>query len=246
MHARRHVLAHVVRHRSEGDQIVENPIQAALHRVCLDVAEELVLLGATITVMASEGAEASVAHSSEDARRVAGLAFASGEGPSADSFTSGRPVLVPDLAASDGRWVGFTPAALQAGVSGVYAFPLGLGAAPLGVLTCYCTAGASLTAPQLQRCLLAADTATSLLLTPGRRVASATDPVHADPDAQASLHIRTEVYQAQGMLTVALGISLRDAMARLRAIAYTEDIDLNDLAADLVAGRRDFPEQDIE
>ena len=91
----------------------------------------------------------------------------------------------------------------------------------------------------LQRCLVAADAATQLLLSTG----ADGDLLIPDPDVQDSLHIRSEVYQAQGMLTVELGVSLSDALAWLRAMAYAEDIDLNDLATDLVAGRRSFPKR---
>lgn len=194
------------------------------------------LSGATITVMARRGAEASAAASGVEAQAMVEVQFALGEGPMQDAFTTGRPVLVPDLAASDGRWIGFTPSALAAGMTGVYAFPLGIGALRLGVLTCYTRGGRVLSSDELRQCVESAHASTELLLTSG----TAADV--PDPDVQRSLHIRSEVYQAQGMLTVELGIGLDDALARLRAIAYAEELDLNQLAIDLVTGRRSLPE----
>jgi len=42
---------------------------------------------------------------------------------------------------------------------------------------------------------------------------------------------------------VALGISLADALLRLRAMAYAEGLDINELAAELVSGRRPMPQE---
>jgi hypothetical protein len=216
-------------------------VTAELHRVCLGVVEECGLRGATITVMTADGAEAPMAASDPDIGVMCELQFALGEGPSPDSFRVGRPVLVSDLARTDGRWLGFTPAAVAAGVGGVYAFPLGPGATRLGVLTCYTDRGRSLAQDDLARCLLAADAATRLLLS-----SAGEDSAEPDPEVEQSLSIRSEVYQAQGMLMVELRVSLADALARLRALAYAEGIDLNQLATDLVSGRRPLPERNDE
>lgn len=202
--------------------------------------EELGLWGVTIAVMTPEGADASVAASSRVAEKLAEMQFSLGEGPSGESFAAGRPVLVSDLAASDGRWLGFTPAALASGVGGVYAFPLGVGAVRLGVLTCYSRAPRTLQPAEVSRLLAAVDASTELLT--GQDVDD--EAPTAEPDLQASLHIRAEVYQAQGMLMAALGISLGDALARLRAMAFAEGTGLDELAQDLVNGRRPFPERD--
>jgi hypothetical protein len=56
---------------------------------------------------------------------------------------------------------------------------------------------------------------------------------------------QSELYQAQGMVKVQLGVSLGDAMARLRAHAYATDRRLSDVAREVVARRlrldRDTP-----
>ena len=48
---------------------------------------------------------------------------------------------------------------------------------------------------------------------------------------------RAEVYQAQGMVMVDLGVTLAEAMARLRGHAYAENRYLSDVARDVVAGK---------
>ena len=45
------------------------------------------------------------------------------------------------------------------------------------------------------------------------------------------------LYQAQGMVMVQLGVSLGEAMSRLRAHAFAENRPLGDVAADVVARR---------
>ncbi len=52
-----------------------------------------------------------------------------------------------------------------------------------------------------------------------------------------SLRFRSEVYQAQGMVMIDLGIGLADALARMRAHAFASGIDLDVLARDIIAGR---------
>ena len=62
---------------------------------------------------------------------------------------------------------------------------------------------------------------------------------------ESMLAYRAEIYQAQGMVMVDLGVSLTEAMLRLRAHAYAAARDLGDIARDIVAGRlvleRDAP-----
>jgi ANTAR domain len=57
---------------------------------------------------------------------------------------------------------------------------------------------------------------------------------------------RAEIDQATGMLTEQLGVSITDAFVRLRAYAYGNDIQLADVARDIVARRlRLFPDPDL-
>lgn len=49
-----------------------------------------------------------------------------------------------------------------------------------------------------------------------------------------------QLYQAQGMVQVQLGVSLADAMVRLRARAFAQDRPLHEVAADIVDRRLVF------
>lgn len=61
---------------------------------------------------------------------------------------------------------------------------------------------------------------------------------------QALVH-RAALFQAQGMSSVQLGVSLREALARMRAHAFAEYRSLAEVAVDIVARRlrleRDHP-----
>jgi len=57
------------------------------------------------------------------------------------------------------------------------------------------------------------------------------EPLLGSPDR------RDQIYQAQGMLMVELGISLEEALARMRALAFSSGQELADVAADIVARR---------
>ena len=49
---------------------------------------------------------------------------------------------------------------------------------------------------------------------------------------------RAEIYQAQGMVMVARGLGAAEALARMRAHAFAQDLTLLALALQILAGRR--------
>ncbi len=171
----------------------------------------------------------------ELARQIADLQLTLGEGPLLDASGSGGPVLASELADEEWRtrWPAFGPAASQAGAAAVFAFPLVVGVIRAGVMGLYRDRPGPLSDFQLGDALVFADTATLLLL-----------DAH---DRPADLNsYRAEIDQATGMLTEQLGVSITDAFVRLRAYAYVNDIQLADVARDIVARRlRLFPDPDL-
>jgi hypothetical protein len=168
-------------------------------------------------------------------RQLADLQLTLGEGPLFDAVGSSGPVLASDLAdgESGSRWPMFAPAASMAGAAAVFAFPLVVGAIRAGVLGLYRNRPGPLSDFQLGDALVFADTATMLLLDARERPASVAS-------------YRAEIDQATGMLTEQLGVSITDAFVRLRAYAYANDIQLADVARDIVARRlRLFPDPEL-
>jgi hypothetical protein len=208
---------------------------AGLALLCRSLVGEMKLVGATITLMAGDGTQGVAAASDSAIRAVDAVQFDVGEGPSQEAFSAGQPVLVVDLEKVDGRWPGFAPGTQSHGIGAVYAFPLQLGAIRLGALTCYAETPRALTREEVSVCALYAEVTTEFLI-------DQSSPTGLGPEEQGFLRdgvqIRTEVYQAQGMVMVELGVSLAEALVRLRASAFAAGVPLNELARDVVAGRQ--------
>lgn len=203
-----------------------------LERACIDAVWALSASGAGVSVMADDGVHGMAAASDAHTARVEELQFTYGEGPCIDAFTGGSPVLVSDLAdGAAGRWPVYTPAARAEGISAVFAFPLQIGAARLGVLDVLRTRPGPLSRADLGRALTIADRVVTLLLDGQER---------GDGAATLDIGARAGIYQAQGMVSVQLGVPLADAMARIRARAYAENRPLSEVAADIVARRLRF------
>ncbi|GAB3254750.1 GAF and ANTAR domain-containing protein [Nocardioides dilutus] len=203
----------------------EEALAVELDRVCRAAARQLSLLGTAISLMSGAGSEAVAAVSDGETRSLEALQFDLGEGPGRDAFATGRPVLTSDMEAAFARWPAYAAAAHRAGVGSAYAFPLQIGAVRLGVITFYAASPSALDASALNACVGFVDTATAALVD-GRR-----------PQIPGVLRFRTEVYQAQGMVMVDLGIDLAGALARMRAHAYASGTDLDQVARDIIAGR---------
>jgi hypothetical protein len=205
-----------------------------LQRLCAAAASALAASGTGLSVMAEDGVRGMTTASDPDTERIEEMQFLLGEGPCIDAFTARRPVLVPDLA--DGamsRWPGYAPAAYDGGVRAVFAFPLQIGAGRLGVLDVFRARAGPLSADELRQALTFAEVAVRTLLD-GQ--AHAPPGVAADGLAEA-MDSRAELFQAQGMITVQLGVSLAEAFARMRAYAYAENRPLIEVARDIVARR---------
>ncbi|MEV5966479.1 GAF and ANTAR domain-containing protein [Kribbella sp. NPDC051952] len=158
-----------------------------------------------------------------------------GEGPSGDVLATGTPVLRADLSDVDSgrRWPSFAPAATELGVRGLFAFPVGAGAARLGVLTVYRRQTGYLQPDQIQDALIYADALFVLALDARRGLSS---DLHEVIDAAFSAR-RAEVHQAAGVIASQQRINVADGLARLRAYAYSRGRPLHEVAADVMAGR---------
>ena len=198
-----------------------------LQRVCLAAVEALSACGAGISVMDSFGTRGVGVTSDPVTERVEELQFVLGEGPGIDAFAARRPVLTADLAdAAVRHWPVYAPAAGGDGVRAAFAFPLQMGAARLGVLDVYRDRVGSLTGAELRTALGLAEITMATLL-----------DLHEDDAAVLDVGHRAALFQAQGMVMVQLGVSIGEALARMRAHAYAEDRRLEEVARDVVDGR---------
>jgi hypothetical protein len=196
--------------------------------------------GAWVTAVSGRGPGFVMCVLGPASEQLAELQVTLGEGPCCDVAASGAPVLVGDLgdAGAGRRWPAFALEAGSLGAAAVFAFPLAVGVIRTGTMGLYRGSPGPLARAQLGDVLLLADAATMLLLDGAGRDGAGTGG-DAGPDGQApglAAH-RAEVDQATGMLTVQLGVSAAEALARLRAYAYAQDRRLADVAGDIVARR---------
>ena len=203
-----------------------------VQRMCRAAVRDLFAMGVGVSLLPRGSEPITVAASSEASVLVEELQFTLGEGPCIDAYASRSPVLVPDLSATAAKsWPGYAPAAQDHGVRAVFAFPLQVGAARLGALDVYRDHTGSLSAETLSRALTFAEVAMQGLLDAGTGTQETADMM------DESEGNRLEVYQAQGMVMVQLGVGAEEALARLRAFAYAHERRLNDVARDVI-GRR--------
>jgi len=214
--------------------VARDGVADLLQQLCRTLTSDLAVTGAAMNLMSAAGGTNGVVAASDDrSRDVDELQFSTGEGPCHEAFTARRPVLTPDLrAVADGRWPGYSTAALDAGVGAVFAFPLHVGAVILGILDVYADQPGSLSQEQVAAALACAQQATEILLdgdlvsTDGR----------LDRDLSTVLNHRAEIYQAQGMVLVDLGVDPAEALTRMRAHAFGNDKPLIDLAREIISG----------
>jgi hypothetical protein len=162
------------------------------------------------------------------------LQCALGEGPNCDAIAHGAPVLETDLAglAAGRRWPVFAAAGAELGVRGVFAFPVGAGAARVGVLSVYRQQAGPLRSDQATDGLVFADAMFVLSLDHRHGISADLDEVIET----AFTARRAEVHQAAGRLAAQQSISVTNALARLRAHAYSSGLPLHSIAADVMAG----------
>lgn len=138
-------------------------LQEILDHLVKRVVELLPVTAAGVTLISSDRAPQEVAASSEAALRFERLQTELGQGPCIAAYRSGEPSAVPDLAGAQG-FPEFGPAALEAGMVAVFAFPLRHAGGCLGALDLYRNTSGTLAPEDLAVAQTLADVTTSYLL----------------------------------------------------------------------------------
>ena len=165
------------------------------------------------------------------------LQYTLGEGPCIDSHQQGQGVLEPNLARpATPRWFGFTPPALEAGVRAVFGFPLRVGAARLGALSLYQDQPDCFSIEQHADALVVAQIISHWVI--DAQASASSETIERLLESGADFHF--VVQNAAGMISVQLGVSMTEALVRLRAAAFAKDRRVHDVAADVVSRRMRF------
>jgi hypothetical protein len=187
--------------------------------------------GAGIMLMSDDMPQGSLGSTDEVSQLIEDLQYTLGEGPCVDAYQQDQVVAEPDLAApATVRWVAFTPPVLRAGARAVFGFPLRLGTVRLGALDLYRDRPGPLSGEQQADALVLASVAARWVLEAQAEAASGAIP--AELETGADFHFA--VHNAAGMISVQQGISVAEALIRLRAYAFSHDRLLDEVAQNVI------------
>jgi hypothetical protein len=199
--------------------------------VCPDIVG---VNGAGVMLMSGDVPRGSLCTTDAVSHLIEELQYTLGEGPCVDAYRKDEVVTEPDLAEPETRrWLAFTPPALEAGVRAIFGFPLRVGTVRLGALNLYRDWPSPLTAEQHADALVMADVAARWVLE--AQAGAPSGALAAALEIGADFHFA--VHNAAGMVSVQLGISVTEALIRLRAFSFRHDLLLADVAQDIIARR---------
>jgi hypothetical protein len=203
-------------------------------RLCGACPQIVGVSGAGVMLMSGEIPRGSLCTTDGVSELIEDLQYTLGEGPCVDAYQQDQVVAEPDLAdPAVSRWPAFAPPVLAAGVRAVFGFPLRAGTVRLGALNLYRDAPGPLTGEQHADALVVADVAARWVLE--AQAGAPPDTVAGELESGADFHF--VVHNAAGMVSVQAGISVTEALIRLRAFAFSHDRPLADVAGDVVARR---------
>jgi hypothetical protein len=206
-------------------------------RLC-EVAKDIVgVSGAGVMLMSGDIPVGSLCTTNGVSALIEELQYTLGEGPCVDAYHESRVVAEPDLATpSAPRWLAFSPKALEAGVRAVFAFPLRVGTVRLGAVDLYRDGPGPLSDDQHADALVLTDIMANWVLD----VQADAGPGSVAEELERGADFHVVVHNAAGAVSVQLGITVTEALIRLRAFAFVEDRPLRDVAEDVVARRLRF------
>ncbi len=201
--------------------------------LCDACVELLLVSGAGISVMGG-GQAGQLCVSSQRMADLEELQFTMGIGPCHDAFTTGQPVHAATLGVSAvARWPAFVTLARGTGIGSVFAYPLAVNGAKIGVMTLYQDVEGELTTSQHDDSIAMAEVLTETVLS----LQDAAPDGDLAKGLEEAVVYRAEVHQASGMISIQLKIPVAEALVRMRAYAFAHDRPVGAVAAEIVARR---------
>lgn len=208
--------------------------------LCEPFMIQLPITGAVISIVDRSGHRATIASTDPVASRWDELELELGTGPLTDATAQSAPQLVGDVRTSAMNPVVGSQLA-RLGVRALFAFPLTMGLATVGVVGLYRNDVGALQSDAVGVALGLARWATI----PAVRAAVHEASRDGGPDSSTMVPgIRREVHQATGMLSAQLDITTSEAFARLRAYAISSERSITAMAQDIISGAIDFLDLD--
>jgi hypothetical protein len=212
-------------------------------RLCRALLQVLPVDGAAISVYLGADISVPVGASDENAARAEALQFTLREGPCLTSYTSRRPVAIPDIDQPRSRartlWPTYTAELTRhTPYRSAFAYPLLVSSTAMGCLTVY---GRTPGGPGALSDL----TAISTLITTSMLHAEIFARLHGETEHPwidgPTTTARKQVWFAQGLIMKANRVDPTQSLQLLRAHAYTAGRLIDAVAADIATGQLPIP-----
>jgi hypothetical protein len=217
--------------------VLKGPVELSqTERICAATRDIVGADGASVTIDNTAQHRVTLCATDERSSELDNLQDVLGEGPCRDAFSSQLPVSTGVDRWAVSRWPAFIPAAGRVvGPEGVlWSLPMHADSKVLGTLNLYRLSGAALTEP-IDAVQVLADAVAAMLITN-----PAADSQYAVADRWAA---RAVVHQATGILMAQLSLGPDDAMAVLRAHAFTAAARLAQVAQNIIDGGLDLSDR---
>lgn len=207
----------------------DQPLESRLCRAYLSI---LGGAGAAITLSYTRPERITLCVTDDVAARLEDLQDVLGEGPGPMAYDT-QSMTVADLRSRSGRWPLFIDAARKiAGAEVLYAVPMRTPAGVIGVLSVH---QRTHDLPDRDHAQFLADAIGAALVKDA--------PAHESELTTGPWSTRSAIHQATGMVVVQLRVSPDDALALLRAHAFSHDTTLADVAAQIISRRLTFSDE---
>jgi transcriptional regulator with GAF, ATPase, and Fis domain len=208
-----------------------------LHMLTERCVELLEVDAAGLLLADARGTLQLVAASTEQARVLELFQIQNDEGPCLDSYRTGQPVIVADIAAgAAARWPRFAAAASEMGFAAVHAIPMRLREQVIGTLNLFGAVPDGLDPAVARAARALVDVATIGILQ--ERATREQELVAGQ--LQVALNSRVIIEQAKGVLAERMRVTPDQAFIVLRAYSRNHNYPLTQLAADVISGTADM------
>lgn len=178
-----------------------------------------------------DGSPATVASSSEDAKRLDEKQYAFGDGPCLTALRHGTTVLVEDVSADD-RWEHYASAVSGEGIRSVLAVPIDTEPGSAAALNCYARTSGAFDSPTVAEVERHAASISRIL-----RLALRVHPPETYPEhLRSALKSRAVIDAAVALIMVQNRCGREQAMELLHLASRASDTKLHAIAADILQG----------
>jgi len=200
-----------------------------LARAC---AAALAVDGAGVSLFFASSRRLPLGASDEASAVAERLQFTVGEGPCLSAHATGRPIAA-DEATIHASWpIFYVELMARTAIRGIVSLPLEEELRGFGALDLFLAAPGDVGSVDLVDALAVVHEVVSVFQASGRRASRRADgPAWLDA---RSAERRSLVWQAMGFVNAGLEVTSSDALALLRAHAYSEGMDLDEIAAQLL------------